>query len=86
MDKAILVATIRFLSEAGQVPMTVVDVGRASGVSRPAIYPCWPLESERVADDMVIPLSRRASGAESWPPTPRSSWSWVATTANVADP
>jgi len=59
MDQAILVATIRLLSEVGYSRVTVAEVARRAGVSKPAIYRRWAQKSQLVVEAMVIQMPRR---------------------------
>ncbi len=56
MDEAILRATIRLLSEVGYVQLTVAEVARRAGVSKPAIYRRWAQKSQLVVEAMVTQM------------------------------
>ncbi len=53
MDRAILQATIDLLAEVGYVGLTVAEVARRAGVSKPAIYRRWAQKSQLVVEAMV---------------------------------
>jgi AcrR family transcriptional regulator len=59
MDKAILVATIQVLSEVGYARVTVAEVARRAGVSKPAIYRRWAEKSQLVVEAMVTQMPTR---------------------------
>ena len=56
MDQAILSATIELLSEVGYVDLTVAEVARRAGVSKPAIYRRWSQKSQLVVEAMVTQM------------------------------
>ncbi len=56
MDQAILAATIELLSEVGYARVTVADVARRAGVSKPAIYRRWSQKSQLVVEAMVTQM------------------------------
>ena len=53
MDRSILAATIELLAEVGYVRLSVADVARRAGVSKPAIYRRWAQKSQLVVEAMV---------------------------------
>jgi AcrR family transcriptional regulator len=59
MDGAILVATIRLLSEVGYAKVTVAEVARRAEVSKPAIYRRWAQKSQLVVEAMVTQMPTR---------------------------
>src|SRR6185503_11853796 len=58
-DEAILVATIKLLSEVGYTRLTVAEVARRAGVSKPAIYRRWAQKSQLVVEAMVTQMPTR---------------------------
>jgi AcrR family transcriptional regulator len=56
MDTAILRATVELLSEVGYVHVTVAEVARRAGVSKPAIYRRWSQKSQLVVEAMVTQM------------------------------
>ncbi|TFC66180.1 TetR/AcrR family transcriptional regulator [Cryobacterium sp. TMT2-4] len=56
MDQAILRAAIELLSEVGYVRVTVAEVARRAGVSKPAIYRRWSQKSQLVVEAMVTQI------------------------------
>ena len=58
-DEAILVATIQLLSEVGYTRLTVAEVARRAGVSKPAIYRRWAQKSQLVVEAMVTQMPTR---------------------------
>jgi AcrR family transcriptional regulator len=56
MDQTILRATVELLSEVGFVRVTVADVARRAGVSKPAIYRRWSQKSQLVVEAMVTQM------------------------------
>ena len=56
MDQMILRATVELLSEVGYVGVTVADVARRAGVSKPAIYRRWSQKSQLVVEAMVTQM------------------------------
>ena len=56
MDRAILRAAIELLSEVGYVRVTVAEVARRAGVSKPAIYRRWSQKSQLVVEAMVTQI------------------------------
>ena len=56
MDQAILRATIELLSEVGYVRVSVAEVARRAGVSKPAIYRRWSQKSQLVVEAMVTQI------------------------------
>ncbi|MBG6060048.1 AcrR family transcriptional regulator [Cryobacterium sp. MP_M5] len=56
MDQAILRATIQLLSEVGYVRVSVAEVARRAGVSKPAIYRRWSQKSQLVVEAMVTQM------------------------------
>jgi len=56
MDQTILRATIDLLSEVGYVRVTVAEVARRAGVSKPAIYRRWSQKSQLVVEAMVTQM------------------------------
>ena len=59
VDQAILVATIQLLSEVGYTRVTVAEVARRAGVSKPAIYRRWSQKSQLVVEAMVTQMPTR---------------------------
>lgn len=59
MDGAILVAAIQLLSEVGYTRLTVAEVARRAGVSKPAIYRRWAQKSQLVIEAMVTQMPTR---------------------------
>lgn len=59
MDEAILMATIRLLSDVGYARVTVAEVARTAGVSKPAIYRRWACKSQLVVEAMVTQMPMR---------------------------
>jgi AcrR family transcriptional regulator len=59
MDGAILVAAIQLLSEVGYARLTVAEVARRAGVSKPAIYRRWAQKSQLVVEAMVTQMPMR---------------------------
>ena len=59
VDQAILVATIQLLSEVGYTRVTVAEVARRAGVSKPAIYRRWAQKSQLVVEAMVTQMPTR---------------------------
>ncbi|MGV8964940.1 MAG: TetR/AcrR family transcriptional regulator [Cellulomonas sp.] len=56
MDQTILRATVELLSEVGYVQVTVAEVARRAGVSKPAIYRRWSQKSQLVVEAMVTQM------------------------------
>ena len=56
MDQSILAATIELLSEVGYVQVTVAEVARRAGVSKPAVYRRWSQKSQLVVEAMVTQM------------------------------
>ena len=56
MDRSILAATIELLAEVGYVRLSVADVARRAGVSKPAIYRRWAQKSQLVVEAMVTQM------------------------------
>jgi AcrR family transcriptional regulator len=56
MDQTILRATVELLSEVGYVHVTVAEVARRAGVSKPAIYRRWSQKSQLVVEAMVTQM------------------------------
>jgi len=56
MDEVILRAVIDLLSEVGYVHLTVAEVARRAGVSKPAIYRRWSQKSQLVVEAMVTQM------------------------------
>jgi len=56
MDQTILRATVELLSEVGYVRVTVAEVARRAGVSKPAIYRRWSQKSQLVVEAMVTQM------------------------------
>jgi len=56
MDQAILRATVELLSEVGYVQVTVAEVARRAGVSKPAIYRRWSQKSQLAVEAMVTQM------------------------------
>lgn len=56
MDGAILEAATTLLSEVGYAGLTVAEVARRAGVSKPAIYRRWAQKSQLVVEAMVTQL------------------------------
>ena len=56
MDQTILRATVELLSEVGYVRLTVAEVARRAGVSKPAIYRRWAQKSQLVVEAMVTQM------------------------------
>jgi AcrR family transcriptional regulator len=59
VDNAILGATIALLSEVGYAGVTVAEVARRAGVSKPAIYRRWAEKSQLVVEAMVTQMPTR---------------------------
>ena len=59
MDQAILMAAIQLLSEVGYPRLTVAEVARRAGVSKPAIYRRWAQKSQLVVEAMVTQMPTR---------------------------
>jgi len=59
MDGAILRAAIELLSEVGYARLTVAEVARRAGVSKPAIYRRWAQKSQLVVEAMVTQMPTR---------------------------
>ena len=53
MDQTILDAAIELLSEVGYARVSVAEVARRAGVSKPAIYRRWSEKSQLVVEAMV---------------------------------
>ena len=60
MDEAILVATLGLLAERGYADLTVADVARRAGVSKPALYRRWSDKAQLVVEAMVSRLPQSA--------------------------
>jgi len=56
IDQAILQAAVELLSEVGYVAVTVAEVARRAGVSKPAIYRRWSQKSQLVVEAMVTQM------------------------------
>ncbi|WP_372595380.1 TetR/AcrR family transcriptional regulator [Actinotalea sp.] len=56
MDRMILDATIALLAEVGYVGLTVAEVARRAGVSKPAVYRRWAQKSQLVVEAMVTQM------------------------------
>lgn len=56
VDEAIIVATLGLLAERGYADLTVADVARRAGVSRPALYRRWSDKAQLVVEAMVSRL------------------------------
>lgn len=56
MDQAILGATIDLLAEVGYVRLSMADVARRAGVSKPAVYRRWSQKSQLVVEAMVTQM------------------------------
>ncbi|MEO6142488.1 MAG: TetR/AcrR family transcriptional regulator [Dermatophilaceae bacterium] len=56
LDQVILGATIDLLSEVGYLRLTVAEVARRAGVSKPAIYRRWAQKSQLVVEAMVTQM------------------------------
>lgn len=56
LDQVILRATIDVLSEVGYLRLTVAEVARRAGVSKPAIYRRWAQKSQLVVEAMVTQM------------------------------
>ncbi len=56
MDQVILEAAIGLLSEVGYAGLTVAEVARRAGVSKPAIYRRWAQKSQLVVEAMVTQM------------------------------
>ena len=56
MDQTILRATIELLSEVGYPRLSVSEVARRAGVSKPAIYRRWSQKSQLVVEAMVTQM------------------------------
>jgi AcrR family transcriptional regulator len=59
MDGAILVAAIQLLSEVGYAGLSVAEVARRAGVSKPAIYRRWAQKSQLIVEAMVTQMPQR---------------------------
>jgi AcrR family transcriptional regulator len=59
MDGAILLAAIQLLAEVGYSRVTVAEVARRAGVSKPAIYRRWAQKSQLVVEAMVTQMPTR---------------------------
>ena len=53
VDEAILVATLGLLDQRGYAGLTVTEVARRSGVSKPAVYRRWADKAQLVVEAMV---------------------------------
>lgn len=56
MDGAILAAAVDLLSEVGYARLSVAEVARRAGVSKPAIYRRWAQKSQLVVEAMVTQM------------------------------
>jgi AcrR family transcriptional regulator len=56
VDEAIIVATLQLLAERGYADLTVADVARRAGVSKPALYRRWSDKAQLVVEAMVSRL------------------------------
>jgi AcrR family transcriptional regulator len=56
VDEAIIVATLDLLAERGYADLTVADVARRAGVSKPALYRRWSDKAQLVVEAMVSRL------------------------------
>ena len=56
MDQTILQATVELLAEVGYARLTVAEVARRAGVSKPAIYRRWSQKSQLVVEAMVTQI------------------------------
>ena len=56
MDHTILRATVELLGEDGYVSVTVAEVARRAGVSKPAIYRRWSQKSQLVVEATVTQM------------------------------
>lgn len=59
VDEAIIVATLDLLDERGYAGLTVSDVARRAGVSKPALYRRWSDKAQLVVEAMVSRLPPR---------------------------
>jgi AcrR family transcriptional regulator len=59
MDGAILLAAIQLLAEVGYARVTVAEVARRAGVSKPAIYRRWSEKSQLIVEAMVTQMPTR---------------------------
>ncbi|TFC00943.1 MULTISPECIES: TetR/AcrR family transcriptional regulator [unclassified Cryobacterium] len=62
-DRSILRATIELLAEVGYARLTVAEVARQAGVSKPAIYRRWSQKSQLVVEAMVTQMRPARSSA-----------------------
>jgi len=62
-DRSILRATIELLAEVGYARLTVAEVARRAGVSKPAIYRRWSQKSQLVVEAMVTQMRPARSSA-----------------------
>ncbi|MDY7542925.1 MULTISPECIES: TetR/AcrR family transcriptional regulator [unclassified Cryobacterium] len=65
MDRSILAATIELLAEVGYVRLSIADVARRAGVSKPAIYRRWAQKSQLVVEAMVTQMRPAPSNESS---------------------
>lgn len=56
MDQTILRATIELLSEVGYARVSMAEVARRAGVSKPALYRRWSQKSQLVVEAMVTQM------------------------------
>jgi AcrR family transcriptional regulator len=59
VDRAILLAAIQLLGEVGYARVTVAEVARKAGVSKPAIYRRWSEKSQLIVEAMVTQMPTR---------------------------
>jgi len=59
VDRAILAATVQLLSEVGYAGLSIADVARRAGVSKPAIYRRWAQKSQLIVEAMVTQMPHR---------------------------
>lgn len=62
-DRSILRATIELLAEVGYARLTVAEIARRAGVSKPAIYRRWSQKSQLVVEAMVTQMRPARSSA-----------------------
>lgn len=56
VDRAILAATVELLAEVGYLGVSVSEVARRAGVSRPTVYRRWAKKSQLVVEALVTQL------------------------------
>ena len=58
VDEAIIAATLGLLAERGYADLTVADVARRAGVSKPLLYRRWSDKAQLVVEAMVTRLPK----------------------------